>query len=101
MSEESPELKKLFKNVVNQRNNGDNTGQPTLHPISSIRHYTKKSQERFFSDTNIKIMLYGDAGGGMYSFYLFRDDDNRMYDMYTTPPLGASPTQGCCVRCEV
>jgi len=99
MAEESPELKELFKTVVNQRNNGDNTGQPPLQPTSSIRHDTEELRKRFFSDSNIKIMCYGDSGGGMYTFYLFRDDDNNMYDIYKIPSFGES-TQRCYVSCK-
>ena len=53
-----------------------------LHPSPSIRFYTENAQKRFFEDENIKISLYGDSGGDMYQFYLFRNSNNRIYDIY-------------------
>jgi hypothetical protein len=73
----------LFQNTVNQLKISGNE-LPSLYPTPSIRKYTKKSRKAFFEDHNIKTMLFGDSGGGNYSFYLFRDYDNIVYDIYIT-----------------
>jgi hypothetical protein len=74
-------LEELFKDTVIKFKNNDCV-LPALYPSSSIRSYTKESRKRFFENHDIKIIQYGDSGGGNYTFFLFRDDDNCIYDIY-------------------
>ena len=79
------ELKEILKSSVIQWNNGK---KHCLAPTCTNRDDTEKKQKSFFEDPTIKIMCYGSTGGGRYSFYLFRDDDGRMYDIYKIPSYG-------------
>ena len=55
----------------------------SLHPQPSLRSYTKENKESFWNDLSIKLKLIGTAGSDNYMFYLYRDNDGYVYNIYT------------------
>ena len=71
------------KNAVKAFKENGSIPLHSLIPQPSLRSYTKENKEIFWNDPSIKLTIIGTSGGDRYMFYLYRDDDDNAYDIYT------------------